>query len=97
MDWDIAFTFAQDTRHDLRLSYYKVENEFLFTMHTVSRVATQGSSEWNRLGKFLLAIGKFDKVEEVFQIFIEESSEDDLEQLGHAYHLMGSVKENKNE
>ncbi|CAF1512722.1 unnamed protein product [Rotaria magnacalcarata] len=38
MDWDIAFTFAQDIRQDLRLSYYKVENEFLFTMHTVSRV-----------------------------------------------------------
>ncbi|CAF2786826.1 unnamed protein product [Rotaria sp. Silwood2] len=112
-------------------SYYKVENEFLFTMYTVFRVgeiiqlepelwqvelsltsdkdkdlkklaedirqATQGSTGWNRLGKLLLAIGKFDKAEEVLQILIDKSSEDDLEGLGHLYHLMGSVKENKKE
>ncbi|CAF3752387.1 unnamed protein product [Rotaria sp. Silwood1] len=112
-------------------SYYKVENEFLFTMYTIFRVgeiiqlepelwqvelsltsdndkdlkkltedirqATQGSTGWSRLGKMLLTMGKFDKAEKVLQILINKSSEDDLEELGHLYHLMGLVKENKKE
>ncbi|CAF2968853.1 unnamed protein product [Rotaria sp. Silwood2] len=40
-------------------------------------------------------MGKFDKAEEVFEVLIKNSFEDDLEGLSRRYHLMGSVKQHK--
>ncbi|CAF2640342.1 unnamed protein product [Rotaria sp. Silwood2] len=112
-------------------SYYKTEDECLFTMHSIFRVgeinqlehqlwqvelsmttdedmdlkkladnireATKGSTGWNRIGKLLLNMGNFDEASEVFEILIKNSSENDLEERAHLYHLMGSVKQNKDD
>ncbi|CAF1089510.1 unnamed protein product [Adineta steineri] len=93
-------------------SYFKEEEEILFSMHTVFRVNTikqmhnkkqlyqvelqltsdddqqlrlltdrireeaGGSTGWERLGKLLLAIGQFNKAEELYNVLVEQTSDE---------------------
>ncbi|CAF0957806.1 unnamed protein product [Adineta steineri] len=108
------------------VSYFKEEEEILFSMHTVFRVnAIQqmsnknglyqveleltadddqqlrlltdrireeagGNTGWKRLGNLLLTIGEFNKAEELYNVLLEQTSNDDEKAL--YYSQLGYVK-----
>ncbi|CAF0957438.1 unnamed protein product [Adineta steineri] len=107
-------------------SYFKEEDEILFSMHTVFRVnaikqidnenqlyqveleltsdddqqlrlltdrireEAGGSTGWQRLGKLLLNIGQFNKAEELYNVLLEQTSDDG--EKAHYYVCLGYVK-----
>ncbi|CAF0903085.1 unnamed protein product [Adineta steineri] len=110
-------------------SYFKEEDEILFSMHTVFRVnAIQhtnnnnqlyqvnleltsdddqqlrlltdrirqeavGDSGWERLGRLLLKIGQFNKAEELYNVLLEQTSNEGKKAL--YYNQLGSVHYNQ--
>ncbi|UJR34727.1 hypothetical protein I4U23_027504 [Adineta vaga] len=79
--WQVQLSLTSDDDVEL-----KQITEFI-------RETTQGSSGWDRLGKFLLKIGKFSNAEEIFQMLLENTAEDDACSLGHRYHMLGLIYE----
>ncbi|CAF0987490.1 unnamed protein product [Adineta steineri] len=109
------------------VSYFKEENEILFSMHTVFRVnaikemdnnnqlyqveleltsdddqqlrlltdrireEAGGGTGWQRLGKLLLKIGQFNKAEELYNVLLEQTSDD--EDKAHYYACLGYVQD----
>ncbi|CAF1261807.1 unnamed protein product [Adineta steineri] len=107
-------------------SYFKEEEEILFSMHTVFRVSAikqmdnksqlyqvelqltadddqqlrlltdrireeaGGGSGWQRLGSLLLKIGQYNKAEELYNVLLEQTS-DESEKVVY-YNQLGSVK-----
>ncbi|CAF0926073.1 unnamed protein product [Adineta steineri] len=107
-------------------SYFKEEEEILFSMHTVFRVnaikqmdntntlyqveleltsdddyqlrlltdriheEASGSTGWRRLGKLLLKISQFNKAEELYNVLLEQTS--DESEKAYYYHHLGYVK-----
>ncbi|CAF1339442.1 unnamed protein product [Adineta steineri] len=86
----------EDRLWQVELSLTREDDNDLRTLTEQIREVTYGSTGWNRLGKLFLKIGKLDKAEEIFKILIKNSSEDNLDELAHYYHLMGTIKENQN-
>ncbi|CAF1553179.1 unnamed protein product, partial [Adineta steineri] len=109
-------------------SYFKKENEILFSMHTVFRVNAikqmdntnqlyqvelQLTSDddpqlrlltnriredaegtgWKRLGNLLLTIGQFDRAEELYNVLLEQTS--DESEKAHYYNQLGWVKDDQ--
>ncbi|CAF1248869.1 unnamed protein product [Adineta steineri] len=108
------------------VSYFKEEDEILFSMHTVFRMGaikkidnnnqlyqvelqltsnddqqlrlitdrirekTVGNTGWQRLGSLLLQIGQFNKAEELYNILLEQTSDEGGKQ--YYYNQLGSVK-----
>ncbi|CAF1095996.1 unnamed protein product [Adineta steineri] len=106
-------------------SYFKEEDEILFSMHTVFRVGAikqmdnenqlyqvelqltsdddqqlrlltdrireeaDGSTGWQRLGKLLYRIGQFNKAEELYNVLLEERSNDGGKVL--YYNQLGAI------
>ncbi|CAF0964018.1 unnamed protein product [Adineta steineri] len=111
------------------VSYFKEEEEILFSMHTVFRVTAikqmdnknqlyqvelqltsdddqqlrsltdrireevVGSTGWRQLGNLLLKIGQFNKAEELYNVLLEQIS--DESEKAHYYHQLGYVKNNQ--
>ncbi|CAF1362679.1 unnamed protein product [Adineta steineri] len=111
------------------ISYFKDEEEILFSMHTVFRVGTvekmdnnnqlyqvelqltsdddpqlrvltdrirkeaDGDTGWKRLGNLLLKIGQFNKAEELYNVLLEQTSDEDEKQ--HYYNQLGGVHWNQ--
>ncbi|CAF3676941.1 unnamed protein product [Adineta steineri] len=109
------------------VSYFKEEEEILFSMHTVFRVSAikqmdnknqlyqveleltsdddeqlrsltdrireeaGGSTGWKRLGKLLLKIGQFNKAEELYNVLLEQTSDESEKAL--YYNQLGVVKD----
>ncbi len=71
------------------------DDEELKKLTEYIRQETQGSTGWDRLGKLLLKMGNFIKAEEVFNILIENTIEDDKDALGHRYYMMGLLNKGK--
>ncbi|CAF1555729.1 unnamed protein product, partial [Adineta steineri] len=107
-------------------SYFKDEDEILFSMHTVFRVGAirqmdnnnqlyqveleltsdddpqlrlltdrirkeaAGDNEWEKLGNLLLKIGQFNKAEELYNVLLEQTS--DESEKAYYYHQLGYVK-----
>ncbi|CAF0785941.1 unnamed protein product [Adineta steineri] len=107
-------------------SYFKEEDEILFSMHTVFRVSAikqmdnknqlyqveleltsdddhqlrlltdrireeaSGSTGWERLGTLLLKISQFNKAEELYNVLLEQTS--DESEKAYYYHHLGYVK-----
>ncbi|CAF3723180.1 unnamed protein product [Adineta steineri] len=113
------------------LSYFRDEEEILFSMHTVFRVgaiklmdmnnqlyqveleltsdddqqlrlltdrireeAGDGTG-WERLGSLLLKIGQFNKAEELYNVLLEQTSDEDEKQ--HYYNRLGYVKDGQSD
>jgi tetratricopeptide (TPR) repeat protein len=108
------------------VSYYKTEEEILFSMHTVFRIGeitkidnnnslyrvdlqltadndqelrtltdrireeVVSETGWRRLGKLLLKIGQFNKAEEVYNVLLEQSSDQSEKAL--YYNQLGYIK-----
>ncbi|CAF1450706.1 unnamed protein product [Adineta steineri] len=106
-------------------SYFKEEEEILFSMHTVFRVGVieqmdnknqlyqvelqltsdddqqlrvltnrmreeaDGDTGWQRLGKLLLKIGQFNKAEELYNVLLDQTSDEGEKAIYH--HQLGSV------
>ncbi|CAF1484611.1 unnamed protein product, partial [Adineta steineri] len=111
------------------VSYFKEEEEILFSMHTVFRVSAikqmdnknqlyqveleltsdddkqlrsltdrireeaGGSTGWKRLGKLLLKIGQFNKAEELYNVLLEQTSDESEKAL--YYNQLGYVKDDQ--
>ncbi|CAF4091000.1 unnamed protein product [Adineta steineri] len=111
------------------MSYFKGEDEILFSMHTVFRVnAIQqmdnkkqlyrveleltsdddqqlrlltdrireeagGSTGWKRLGNLLLKIGQFNKAEELYNVLLEQTSDEG--EKAFSYGCLGYVKDDQ--
>ncbi|CAF1324132.1 unnamed protein product [Adineta steineri] len=111
------------------LSYFKEEDEILFSMHTVFRVGTieqmnnnnhlyqvelqltsdddqqlrlltdrireeaGGNTGWERLGNLLLKVGQFNKAEELYNVLLEQASNEDKKQ--HYHNQLGLVHSNQ--
>ncbi|CAF1558409.1 unnamed protein product [Adineta steineri] len=56
------------------------------------RNMTSGTTGWDRLSKLLLKMDKFEEAKEVLEVSLENSNDNDLERLGHRYHLMGQIE-----
>ncbi|CAF0789404.1 unnamed protein product [Adineta steineri] len=110
-------------------SYFRDEDEILFSMHTVFRVKTikqmdnnnqlyqveleltsdddqqlrlltdrirqeaGGSTGWKRLGKLLLQIGQFNKADELYNVLLEQTSDENDKALYH--HQLGYIKDDQ--
>ncbi|CAF1107363.1 unnamed protein product [Adineta steineri] len=110
-------------------SYFKEEEEILFSMHTVFRVSAikqmdnknqlyqveleltsdddqqlrsltdrireeaDGSTGWQRLGKLLLAIGQFNKAEELYNVLFEQTTDEN--EKASCYNQLGAVHWNQ--
>ncbi|CAF1122957.1 unnamed protein product [Adineta steineri] len=110
-------------------SYFKEEEEILFSMHTVFRVSAikqmdnqnqiyqvklqltsdddqqlrlltdrireeaSGNTGWQRLGKLLLTTGQFNKAEELYNVLLEQTSDD--ENKAHYSVCLGYVKDDQ--
>ncbi|CAF1233099.1 unnamed protein product [Adineta steineri] len=110
-------------------SYFKEEEEILFSMHTVFRVNVikqmdnknqlyqvelqltsdddqqlrlltdrmredaGGSTGWQRLGDLLLKIGQFNKAKELYNVLLEQTSEES--EKAHYHNQLGSVHSNQ--
>ncbi|CAF0757700.1 unnamed protein product [Adineta steineri] len=110
-------------------SYFKEEEEILFSMHTVFRVnvikqmdntnilyqveleltsdddhqlrlltdrireEASGSTGWRRLGTLLLIISQFNKAEELYNVLLEQKS--DESEKAYYYHQLGYIKHNQ--
>ncbi|CAF1462350.1 unnamed protein product [Adineta steineri] len=108
------------------VSYFKEEEEILFSMHTVFRVnaikqmdkknqlyqveleltsdddqqlrvltdrirkEAGGGTGWQRLGQLLLKIGQFNEAEELYNVLLEQTSDESVKQ--HYYNQLGCVK-----
>ncbi|CAF1456000.1 unnamed protein product [Adineta steineri] len=111
------------------VSYFKEEDEILFSMHTVFRVNAMkqmdsknqlyqveleltsdddqqlrsltdrireeagGNTGWQRLGKLLLTTGKFDKAEELYNVLLEQTSDEN--EKAFYYNQLGYVKDDQ--
>ncbi|CAF4291026.1 unnamed protein product, partial [Adineta steineri] len=111
------------------VSYYKEEEEILFSMHTVFRVnaikrmdnsnqlyqvelkltsdddqqlrlltdrlreEAGGDNGWERLGNLLLKIGQFNKAEELYNVLLEQTSDEGGKQ--HYYNQLGFIHLNQ--
>ncbi|CAF0820088.1 unnamed protein product [Adineta steineri] len=110
------------------MSYFKEEEEILFSMHTVFRVVAikpmdnenqlyqvnlqltsdsdqqlrlltdrirgeAGGSGWQRLGSLLLQIGQFNKADELYNVLLEQTS--DQGENAIYYHQLGLVHSNR--
>ncbi|CAF4231952.1 unnamed protein product, partial [Adineta steineri] len=114
-------------------SYFKEENEILFSMHTVFQVGAikqmdnnnqvyqvelqltsdddhqlrtltdriqeevGSTTGWRKLGKLLLTIDEFDKAEELYNVLLEQTSDEDEKSLyygclGHVKHEQGDCE-----
>ncbi|CAF0806957.1 unnamed protein product [Adineta steineri] len=112
-------------------SYFKEEEEILFSMHTVFRVSAikpmdnnnqlyqvelqltsdddhqlrlltdrireeaDGDNGWERLGNLLLKISQFNKAEELYNVLLEQTS--DESEKAYYYHHLGYVKVNQSD
>ncbi|CAF0957788.1 unnamed protein product [Adineta steineri] len=112
-----------------KVSYFKEEDEILFSMHTVFRVnvikqidnknelyqvelqltsdddqqlrvltdrireEASGATGWQRLGILLLKIGQFNKAEELYNVLLEQTSDESEKQ--HYYNQLGFVHSNQ--
>jgi tetratricopeptide (TPR) repeat protein len=108
------------------VSYFKTEEEILFSMHTIFRIGeikqidnntrlyqvhlqltadddeqlriltkrigeeAKGDTGWERLGNLLLKIGRLDKAEELYEVLLEQIS--DESDKAHYYHQLGYIK-----
>jgi tetratricopeptide (TPR) repeat protein len=114
------------------ISYFRKEDEILFSMHTVFRIRDikqmgenqhlfqvdlaltsdndkdlrvlsrriqeeidSDSKEWYRLGKLLLKIGQFDKAQQVYEVLLDQATNDIDKAL--SYHHIGWAKDEKGE
>ncbi|CAF1548092.1 unnamed protein product [Adineta steineri] len=111
------------------VSYFKEEEEILFSMHTVFRVnaikqmdkkgqlyqvelqltsdddqqlrsltdrireEAVGDNGWQRLGQLLLTIGQFNKAEELYNVLLEQTSDEGEKQ--HYYNQLGFIHLNQ--
>ncbi|CAF1250118.1 unnamed protein product [Adineta steineri] len=111
------------------VSYFKEEEEILFSMHTVFRVnaikqmnkknqlyqvelqltsdddqqlrsltdwirkEAGGGTGWQRMGKLLLKIGQFNKAEDLYNVLLEQTSDEGGKAL--YYNQLGYVKDNQ--
>jgi tetratricopeptide (TPR) repeat protein len=57
----------------------------------------QGGTGWHQLGQLLIKIGNFDKAEELYQILIEQTNEQDMNIRPLLYNQIGLVKHRKGE
>ncbi|CAF1239386.1 unnamed protein product [Adineta steineri] len=107
------------------LSYFREEDEILFSMHTVFRLVAMkqmdnnsqlyqvelqltsdddqqlrlltdrlreeagGGTAWQRLGGLLIEIGQFNKAEELYNVLLEQTSDESEKQ--HYYNQLGGV------
>jgi tetratricopeptide (TPR) repeat protein len=78
--WQIELTLTSD--HDKELT--KVTEQL--------RQQTRGETGWDRLRHLLITIGNFDKAEEVYQILLKETPQNDKRKLALYYHQLGHVK-----
>jgi Tfp pilus assembly protein PilF len=114
------------------VSYFKGEDEVLFSMHTVFRISEitpmggnhrlyqveltltsdndkdlrqltdrireetfPDNEGWFRLGLVLLKMGQFDKAEQVYEILLEQTTEE--REKSPIYHQLGSIKDDQGE
>jgi tetratricopeptide (TPR) repeat protein len=111
------------------VSYFKMEEEILFSMHSVFRIGqvkqldgnnrlwqvdltltsdsdpqlhdltermqeeTNGSTGWHRLGRLLIKLGQFNKAEELYEILLKQTTDED--EKAHLYHMLGLIKKNQ--
>ncbi|CAF0767747.1 unnamed protein product [Adineta steineri] len=53
------------------------------------------SEVWYRLGMVLIKMGQFDKAEDIYQVLLNQTKDD--EDKSHIYHLLGSIKKDQGE
>ena len=56
--------------------------------------ALQGSTGWHRLGNLLIAIGDFEKAEEVYMMLLRDVSDDDKKEKSFLYYNLGRINYN---
>ena len=60
------------------------------------REETEGSTGWDQLGQLLLKMGQPAKAQQIYEIMLQQPSNDDSE-TAHIYHQLGWVKDDQGE
>ncbi len=76
--WQVDLTLTGDNDPQLQALTERIREE------------TQGSTGWDQLGKLMTKLGQFDRAEELYEILLQQTSNEDEE--GHLYHMLGMVK-----
>ena len=97
-----VFRIGEVNRIDKTKRLYEVDlqltaddDEQLRNLMKILRRNTSGSSGWSRLGGLLIAIGQFDKAEEVYKTLLEQTSDDKRKSI--FYSCLGDIKTQKGE
>jgi uncharacterized protein HemY len=62
----------------------------LHALTTCMREETKGSTGWHRLGMLLIKLGHFNKAEELYELLLEQTTNEG--EKAHLYHMLGMVK-----
>ncbi|CAF3410943.1 unnamed protein product [Rotaria sp. Silwood1] len=73
---------------DLKLT--SDDDQQLHKLTDLIRQESSGGTGWHRMGKLLLKVGQCDKAEELYNVLLEQTSDDS--EIAHIYHLLGKVK-----
>ncbi|CAF0841308.1 unnamed protein product [Rotaria sordida] len=78
--WRIELILTSDNDQELKLLTEHIEQEI------------QASTGYHRLGELLLRMGNFEDAEEAFEKLLDETSNDDVENLAYIYNQLGRIK-----
>jgi tetratricopeptide (TPR) repeat protein len=82
--FQVDLTLTSDNDEDLRVLSKRIQDEI-----------DPDSKEWYRLGKLLLKIGQFDKAQQVYEVLLDQATNDIDKAI--SYHYIGWAKDGKGE
>jgi hypothetical protein len=76
--WQVELTLTSDN-----------DPQLLALTKCMSKQIT-GSTGWNRLGHLMIRLGQFNKAEELYEILLKQTTDED--EKAHLYHMCGMIK-----
>jgi len=81
--WEAELTLTDDNDPQLRELSETIQKE------------TSGSTGWNRLGRLLIKLAKFDKAEALYEILLKQTT--DQNEKAHIFHQLGFINDHRGE
>jgi tetratricopeptide (TPR) repeat protein len=82
-----------DSLYQVDLKLTPDDDQQLRTLTEHIREEIVGATGWQRLGQLLIKIGHFDKAEELYNVLLEQKSDDT--EKAYYYHNLGTLKDNQ--
>jgi tetratricopeptide (TPR) repeat protein len=82
--WEVELTLTSDNDSQLEALTERIREETF-----------KGYKGWYRLGYLLIKLGQFDKSEQLYDIMLDKTTDDDHEERLFIYHMLAMVKDNQ--